>query len=52
MSFGSLSYVDSRHQQHVKLHEHRHLTYIQMINFQILQNSMEKNYLVVVHKPV
>jgi len=36
----------------VEIHEQIYLTYIEMINFQILQNSIDKTYLVVVHKTV
>ena len=52
MSFGALPYVDTIHEKHVKLHEHHYLTYLQMINIQMLQNNIDKTYLVFMHKPV
>jgi len=50
MKFGAVPYVDTIHKQHIKLHEHHHLTYIQMINIQMLQNIIDTTFLVVVHK--
>jgi len=50
MSFGALPYVDTIHEQHFQLHEHHYLPYLQMINIHMLQNSIDKTDLVVVHK--
>jgi hypothetical protein len=47
-----LPHVLSLHEQHVKIHENNYFTYIQMIIIQMLQNNMEKPYLVLVPKTV
>ena len=50
--FVALQYVHSVHEQYVKLPEQHYLTYIQMIDFQMSQNSMQTACPVLVHKPV
>jgi len=40
--FVALPYVHSVHEQYVKLHEQHYRTYIQMIDFQMSQNSMQQ----------
>jgi len=50
--FGVVPYVHSIHEQYVKLHEQHYLTYIQMSDFQMSQNSMQTTCPVLVHKPV
>ena len=46
------SAVRTIHEQYIKLHEHHYLTYIQMIDFQMSQNSMQTTFPVLLHKPV
>jgi len=48
----TLAYVHSVHEQYVKLHEQHFLTYIQMIEFQMSQYSVQTTCPVLVHNPV
>jgi len=50
--FVALPYVHSIHEQNIKLHEQNYLTYIQMVDFQMSQNSMQTTCPVLVHKAV
>jgi len=49
---GALTSVNTIHKQYVKLHEHRYLTYIQITELLMSQNSMQTTYPVLVHKPI
>jgi len=40
---GALPYVHTIHEQYVKLHEHHYLTYIEIIDFQMSEQSMQAN---------